>query len=38
MVGDLGAFVGPLLTSVAASLVIALGCSAIIGLSGAAVR
>jgi len=37
MVGDLGAFVGPLLTAVAASLVIALGVSSIIGLSGAAV-
>ena len=37
MVGDLGACVGPLLTSIVASVVIALGLSSVIGLSGAAV-
>ena len=34
MIGDLGALVGPLLTSVAASLVVALQLSALVGLTG----
>lgn len=37
MVGDLGALMGPLLTSIAASLVIALGLSSLIGLGGGVV-
>ena len=34
LVGDLGALVGPLLTSMVGSLVVALGLSAFVGLSG----
>ena len=37
MVGDLGALAGPLLTSLAGSLVIALGLSSLIGLGGGVV-
>ena len=37
MVGDVGALTGPLLTSIVASLVIALGLSSLVGLVGGAV-
>ncbi|MEE2790341.1 MAG: MFS transporter [Acidobacteriota bacterium] len=37
MIGDLGALVGPLLTSIAASLMVALQLSALVGLTGGAV-